>query len=198
MTHIEIETRYIKPEGFKPPRSLCGMFRGKKRVEEYTDYYYDAPGEDGQPMLKQRKVTLRMRKYSSGEAIATLKERGIGSEVGVARKETEAPLGEAGDNPALRKAEELTQGRELKELFRIECVRANYLYKGEKGELMLSEDKVLYPDGSQEERVEIELISGPISLLRSAHNKIGARNPGIREAARGKQQEARARLMKLL
>lgn len=198
MEQIEIETRYLRPQGFKPPKSLSGMFRGKKTVEEYVDHYYDARGEDGKPILRKQKATLRLRKYSSGETVATFKERGFESEVGVARRETEARLTEPDRNPAIAKAEKLTQGKELKELFRIECTRVNYTYKDEQGELQLSEDSVSYPDGSQEERVEVELKEGPEWLLQKAHRKIVERNPGIQEAARGKQQEARIRLAELL
>ena len=172
------------------------MPRINKTTQQYTDYYYDALGADGAPMLEAKQASLRMRKHQQGESIATFKQRGAKSKIGVARKETESPAGE--NSPALQKAEAITGDKPLMELFKIECTRRNHYYRGEQGELILSEDTVTYPDGSQEERIEIELGGGGERLLREAHRKMSRRNPGLKEAKTGKQREARKRMVRLL
>ena len=65
-------------------------------------------------------------------------------------------------------------------------------------ELVLCEDRIRYPDGHHEQRIEVELVEGSEKLLKEAGKEMQAAFPKIKTARRGKRSEARRRLAGLL
>ena len=65
-------------------------------------------------------------------------------------------------------------------------------------ELVLCEDRIRYPDGHHEQRIEVELVEGSEKLLKETGKEMQAAFPKIKTARRGKRSEARRRLAGLL
>lgn len=209
-TAMELELRFMRPKRFKAPRAMAGMEKLSKTSRLHKDHYFDAPGPEGQPLLRQRRCTLRVRELSEGKALATFKQRGD-SKIATARLETEQYLyGPAADpslfgesvnctkNAALRAARSVCGTRRLVELFTVSCLRTEHTYRSEHGQIVLCEDRISYPDGSSERRIEVELIEGEEDLLARAEERLRRSYPSLKYAKRGKQSEARRRLAKLL
>lgn len=209
-TALELELRFMRPKGFKAPRALAGMEKVGKRSRLHTDHYFDAPDQDGKPILKARRCTLRVRQLEEGRALVTFKQRGK-SKLATARLETEeylhgpaadpALLGESvnyTENAGLKAARSVIGKSRLVELFRISCLRTEHSYRSERGELTLCDDRITYPDGSSERRIEVELIEGDEQLLGWAEERLRRSYPSLERAPRGKQSEGRRRLSKLL
>ena len=78
------------------------------------------------------------------------------------------------------------------------CDRTEHFYEGAEGELVLCEDRIRYPDGHHEQRIEVELVEGSEKLLKEAGKEMQAAFPKIKTARRGKRSEARRRLAGLL
>lgn len=209
-TAMELELRFMRPKRFKAPRALAGMERISKTSRLHKDHYFDAPGPDGRPILRQSRCTLRVRELSEGKALATFKQRGE-SKIATARLETEQYLYGPAANPSLleesvnytqnaafRAARSLCGTGRLVELFTVSCLRTEHTYRSERGQLILCEDRITYPDGSAERRIEVELIEGEEELLAWAEERLRRSYPSLKYAKRGKQSEARRRLAKLL
>lgn len=101
-------------------------------------------------------------------------------------------------NEALQAARRITGRHRLVELFSVSCFRTEHIYSSERGRLVLCDDRITYPDGSRERRVEVEILEGDEGLLQWAEERLRRSYPELEKAKRGKQSEARRRLRKLL
>jgi hypothetical protein len=88
----------------------------------------------------------------------------------------------------------MLEGHPLTSQFCINTFRVAYLYEDEQGgQVELSHDHITYPDGSQEARVEVELLHGEARLLRRVQRNL-LKEFDLKPAPRGKKGEARKRL----
>ncbi len=213
-THVELELRYMRPDGFQVPACLAGLELAGFSRAVHRDHYFDGIGADGKAALRAARCSLRIRQDTDGNTVATFKERAKDPGPGgaAARLETEAALdGPAAgpemfthaanslSHPALDAARAAAgPGVRLMELFTVTNDRRNHAYEGPAGRLMLSEDYVRYPDGSGEQRIEVELHAGKPKLLRKAARELARQFPEMQAAERGKLSTARERMAALL
>lgn len=210
-TTLELELRFLRPKQFTCPDRLAGLELVSSSRAVHRDHYYDAADNKGRPILQRKSCSLRVRKQGPEQALLTFKQRAEQSSTGVARLETQGELyGPVVcdellpatvnhlSHPALNAARRLVGDHQLVELFTISCDRTDHVYRGREGELVLSEDRITYPDGSHEERIEVELVRGGPELLVKAERKLRRRHSALRVASRGKHNEARRRLGNLL
>lgn len=215
VSHDEHELRYLRPKEFEVPQTLADLpFVGTKR-NPHRDWYYDVKGG----ALREHDTSLRVRRRADGSLtvtfkvkLATDKERTLRREVehrlicptcdqtGCAICREPTALLEAAQGPAIDAARAVV-GRKAKfaHMFTVVNDRTDHHYdNGEGRHMVLSEDNITYPDGSNEQRIEVEHVDGPLKLIDRAHKQLSETYSKIKYAPRGKQREARERLAKLL
>lgn len=212
--HVEYELRYLRPARFEVPPQLAGLRLTSVDRRVHRDHYFDGV-KDGRAVLRSAKKSLRVRFPADGEAVATYKERlkGAQPECGTVRVETEAALHGPAASPALIavavnrvdhpafNAARAAAGEDvtLVELFTVTNDRRNHHFRGENGDhVILSEDHITYPDGSHEQRIEVELGRGEPALLGRIDVQLRDMSPQLTVAPRGKASEARRRTAVLL
>jgi len=211
---VEHELRYLRPSKFRVPQILCGLELLSSNRGVHRDHYFDGIC-DGKPALRSKRCSLRVRYGADGRIVATFKQRAakIDGVPGTARLETESVLAgpafsaelidlsvnTAGELALAAARDAAGEGVQLVELFKVTNDRRNHHYTGPDGQhLILSEDHIIYPDGSTQRRVEVEVAGGDPSMLADADRQLRARYGKLREAPRGKASEARRRLAALL
>jgi inorganic triphosphatase YgiF len=176
---IERELRYLCADDFQAPGQLAGLSLVKQVTNHHRDHYFDAAGERGQPLLASADCSLRIRIRQEGQMLVTFKRRLFAHGARAEREELEdvlaqTPLGveqqfvetvRQYNSPALQAARTISGQQPLVFLFAIDNARLDTHYASDHGSVILSHDRLIYPDGSTEHRLEVELVSGEISLL---------------------------------
>lgn len=210
----EREFRYLRPSSFQVPAALAGLRLTGTDRDVHRNHYFDA-AVDGRPALRDARCSLRVRSAVDGSAQATLKIKSqrklADGEVDV--MEVEAALYGPASSPALFAQAVNTLAHPafdaarriagpdatFVELLTVDCDRRNHHFTDDRGNhLVLSEDDIVYPDGSRERRIEIELKHGTEKALAKADRHLRRAYPKIKPAARGKLSEGRRRLARLL
>ena len=83
-------------------------------------------------------------------------------------------------------------------MFTIPNTRLDHHYRQGDSHVVLSEDNITYPDGSTEQRIEIEHVAGNPDLLNHIHEQLLKAYPDLTTVKRGKLSEGRRRLLALL
>jgi hypothetical protein len=217
VVHDEHELRFLRPKGFELPAHLAGMpFKETKR-NPHRDWYFDAR-VDGQAALKAAGCSMRVRRRSDGSLTVTFKIKMSTDGARTVRREIEhqlfcpacdqtgcaicsepTALLSAASGPAIEAARVIIGDKPMAHLFTIINDRTDHHYADDNGNhLCLSEDRLTYPDGSREKRVEVEHVSGSQRAMAKAQRQLVDAYPKMRAAPRGKLSEGRKRLHALL
>lgn len=224
--HIEQELRYKRPKTFRVPGELGGLPLTASKENPHRDSYFDGLGED-ELVLRANGHSLRIRTKPTGEVLATFKAKHPSVGARSQRAETESGvvcpacreragctaltcrICAANDNyvalvahgscDALDRARSSAAGTPLMFMFSIANHRVDHHYQADGAHVVLSEDSLTYPDGSTEERVEVEHVTGDPELLDHIDAQLRAQYPsGLKMCKRGKLSEGRRRMGFLL
>lgn len=154
---LEIERQWRVHQGLRLPLSIGDWNAVDHRDELLVDYYYDT--EDLQ--LAAQRARLRVRRAAAAD-IATLKRR-VSSDGALRRRiEIEGPYdGDPESSVAFVAARLLTQ-RPLALLGRIVTARATRVYTCGQRSVEVARDRVSYPVGADEWRLEAEGEAGDV------------------------------------
>lgn len=197
--HVEHELRYLAPDDFLAPKSLGKFKQVDKTYHHQKNEYFDAriPAYP-KGILYSQGCSFRVRETHQGcTATFKIKPPDCGKAEYTKRLEIEADIQggrvETAEAP-YQAVQRMIAGHELTSQFCINTFRVAYLYEDADGhQVELAHDHVTYPDGSQEARVEVELIKGEARLLRRAQRNL-LKEFALQPAPRGKKGEARKRL----
>lgn len=198
-THLELELRYVAGEPIGVPAALGPLRLNERRaVATHVDHYFDTSTKKLGGRLRKSGASLRLRAREDGSCLTTFKEKLPDGPAGeTRRRETEAELCSLELDPTaapVRRALEIAGDRPLRHLFSVTNSRRNSHYRGAWGEVVLSEDSLVYPDGERELRVELELVSGPAELLEICGRELEQLHPDLARARCGKRSQACRRL----
>lgn len=190
--HFEHELQYYLPENFAAPVTLAGMSYIGSKTSVHHDEYFDLD-----EILKAQRSSFRLRRKDNGEVEATFKRRPSKDRNGAkaVRFELNHPGGENFEpgNPSVAAMLAITCGQLPEYQFTIENTRTDHHYRDQQGnQAALSEDRVVYPDGSRDERLEVEMVQGDEALLGVCENEL-LENYELSPVKRGKLSEARKR-----
>jgi hypothetical protein len=217
VTHDEHELRFLRPKRFEVPGRLAGLPFAETKPNPHRDWYFDAL-VDGTAALRAARCSMRVRRRADGSLTATFKIKLSTDGARTVRREIEhqlfcpacdqrgclvcqepSALLSAASGPAIEAARSVIGDRPFAHLFTVLNDRVDHHYRDEDGNhLCLSEDRLTYPDGSGEQRVEVEHVAGSRKLLDRAEKELRGSYRKIRAAPRGKLSEARKRMHSLL
>lgn len=194
--HTEHELRFLVDAGFTRPEDIIGLPYLGSQAAAHLDVYFDCEHQ-GRMLLAEAKVNFRVRVLPDG-ARATLKVKRRPRGRATVREEHTSALLDAQmldpANPVVAMALEITGGRALAEQLQIHTHRIDHHYLTREGaHVVLSEDAVTYPDGSEQLRVEAEIAQGDPGLLEAICAEMLLRHPEAVIADRGKYSEAKRR-----
>jgi CYTH domain len=213
--HLEEELRYYRPQDFRLPDTLGTLKHTSSKDNPHHDRYFDALGDAG-PLLRLNGCSLRLRAKPDGTFIATFKRKVKGAGDVSKRFESEAQVScghfhmcKCGiehhhvellqeDHIPGKRAREVIGDAKLVFLFAISNDRVDHHYHSENSHVVLSEDYVTFPDGSTQERIEVELVHGQEGLLEDIAQELQALYPDLQVCKRGKLSDGRRRHVKLL
>ena len=187
MSRVESERQWLVEGPFQWPERIGGHRGGCTEQRVVIDRYFDT----GDRSLSRLGATLRLR-TQEGDLVATLKRPLADDRPGARRRlELETPVdGAPAESPPFVAARDLVQGQEVVEFGVVRTERLARSYRGGGGSIEAVLDKVVYPDGGREWRVEAEGAPQDIDDFAAALATFVELTP----ARRGKVGELRRRL----